>query len=167
MSYLSNHPDGAAWSKTFNNYDRWIFELKPTAQCDREWPSVGLLIMILGRVLSPPLRCLLSRKLLLFSGKVSFSICLLHAIFMCSIMPWILYVGAPPLKVQVSAIEEHVAIFITLGCMFVTATTGLRSWSQSLERLLNLSRTSRLAKCKEHRWMEVYHRLCLLRASAS
>jgi len=143
MSFPGNNPDMATWSKHLNYYGRLIFNLKPTAQLEREWLSVGGLLMILGVLHSPHLRYFLSRKPFVWLGKISFPVYLLHAIFLCSIMPWILYAGAPAIPQHEDAKEKpkpellqlpglfhcFIAIVATLACLFVAA----HYWTERLE----------------------------------
>ena len=62
-------------------------------EVSRFWPTIGAQILTLAIVLSPHLRRGLSHRWLLWLGKISFPIYLLHGSLMRSVLAWMLFQG--------------------------------------------------------------------------
>ena len=60
---------------------------------DRVYGSLGGILLIVGIIISPHARWALSRPILLWLGKVSFAIYLLHGMFLRTIFAWLLHFG--------------------------------------------------------------------------
>lgn len=89
MSFPSEFHTWAPWCKFLLE---WFYKLSPTnAELSRFWPTIGAQLLILTCVLSPHLRRALSHKYLLWLGKISFPLYLLHGSFMRSLLSWMLF----------------------------------------------------------------------------
>lgn len=89
MSFPSQFQEWAPWSKFLLD---WFRILSPeNAELSRFWPTIGAQLLCLTVVLSPHLRRVLSHPYLLWLGKVSFPLYLLHGSFMRSILSWLLF----------------------------------------------------------------------------
>lgn len=62
-------------------------------EVSRYWPTIGAQVLTLAIVLSPHLRRALSHPWLLWLGKISFPLYLLHGTFMRSLLAWMLFYG--------------------------------------------------------------------------
>ena len=62
-------------------------------EVSRFWPTIGAQVLTLTIVLSPPRRRALSPRWLLWLGKISFPLYLLHGSFMRSVLSWMLFQG--------------------------------------------------------------------------
>lgn len=62
-------------------------------EVSRFWPTIGAQVLTLAIVLSPHLRRALSHRWLLWLGKISFPLYLLHGSLMRSVLAWMLFYG--------------------------------------------------------------------------
>ncbi|MCJ1427097.1 hypothetical protein MMC29_005000 [Sticta canariensis] len=62
-------------------------------EVSRYWPTIGAQVLTLAIVLSPHLRRALSHRWLLWLGKISFPLYLLHGSLMRSVLAWMLFHG--------------------------------------------------------------------------
>ncbi|KAI4234961.1 MAG: hypothetical protein LQ349_003466 [Xanthoria aureola] len=89
MSFPSQFQDWAPWSDLLL---RWYWRIAPqNAELMRFWPTLGAQILTFTVVMSPHLRRALSHRWLLWLGKISFPLYLLHGSFMRSILTWLLF----------------------------------------------------------------------------
>ena len=89
MSFPSEYQPWAEWS---NYLLQWQYRLAPEqADLIRFWPTIGAQLLILAAVLSPHIRLALSHRWLLWLGKISFPLYLLHGSFMRSILSWLIF----------------------------------------------------------------------------
>ncbi|KAI1377851.1 acyltransferase family-domain-containing protein [Hypoxylon crocopeplum] len=94
-SYPEGHPEWAAWS----HYQFKV--LKKIIPKDADFPrfasGIGLELFTLGLHFSPGLRDFLSSKYLLWFGKQSFAVYLLHGPLLRSVLCWMVYgIHVPP-----------------------------------------------------------------------
>ena len=144
MSQPSDHPQSAAWSKYLFELGQKIFP----SQLDmaRVWGSVGCMVLLLGIQISPHARRLLSRRPLLWLGKVSFPIYLLHGTFMRSLLAWFTFAGQTPKPFEVPTgangetvsihrypqpgnFRMYVSIVLSMAAMLVAA----HYWAKNVE----------------------------------
>ena len=69
-------------------------------EVSRYWPTIGAQLLSYTIVLSPHLRMALSHPWLLWLGKISFPIYLLHGSFMRSVLSWMLFQGQVLMEMQ-------------------------------------------------------------------
>lgn len=69
-------------------------------EVSRFWPTIGAQILTLAIVLSPHLRHALSHRWLLWLGKISFPLYLLHGSLMRSVLSWMLFQGQTLKNIQ-------------------------------------------------------------------
>ncbi|KIX01611.1 uncharacterized protein Z518_09337 [Rhinocladiella mackenziei CBS 650.93] len=95
MSYPSSFSDRASWSKWFHEFGIRFLPVDYTASLDRMYGSLGGLLLMVGILISPHARWALSSRPLIWLGKVSFAIYLLHGMIVRTIFAWILHFGHP------------------------------------------------------------------------
>ena len=143
MSHPSDHPQQAAWSAYLEDLGGKIFP--PQGDLARTWGSVGCMVLIIGIIISPHARRLLSRKPLIWLGKVSFPIYLLHGTFMRSLLAWFTFAGQTPAPFEIPAAEGETttiyrypqpgnfrilfSIAVSMGCMLA----GSHYWAKNVE----------------------------------
>ncbi|KAL8841215.1 MAG: hypothetical protein Q9170_001004 [Blastenia crenularia] len=89
MSFPSQFQDWTPWSDFLL---RGFHKIAPAgAELMRFWPTIGAQMLAFSIVMSPHLRRALSRPWLLWLGKISFPLYLLHGSFMRSILAWLLF----------------------------------------------------------------------------
>ena len=89
MSFPSEFQTWSPWCKILLE---WFYIIAPpNITLSRFWPSIGAQLLTFGIVMSPHLRRALSHSWLLFLGKISFPLYLLHGTFMRSILAWLLF----------------------------------------------------------------------------
>lgn len=103
MSVPYDSADNAAWSKALTYFAQQYFPHASTGEIPRTWGSIGAVLLIIGIILSPRARFLLSAQPLLWLGKISFPVFLLHPSFMQTIMP--LFAFSSEQTYEIRAIE--------------------------------------------------------------
>ena len=89
MSFPAEYQKVQPWSRFLLNLHYKVF---PTyAFLDRSWPTTGAALLCFTVIMSPHLRMILSRRPLLWLGKISFPLYLLHGSFMRSILAWLIF----------------------------------------------------------------------------
>ncbi|KAL9639971.1 MAG: hypothetical protein Q9204_000880 [Flavoplaca sp. TL-2023a] len=100
MSFPSQFQDWAPWSDLLL---RWYWRIAPqNAELMRFWPTLGAQMLTFTVVMSPHLRRALSHRWLLWLGKISFPLYLLHGSFMRSVLAWLLFARS-----KLTEIEEE------------------------------------------------------------
>ena len=97
-SYPEKNPSWMKWSHLLEMWGRRIF--MSSSEMDRDWSSVGALFIMLGTLYSPTAQWVLSNKVLVWMGKVSFAVFLLHSTLIRSVLCWMLYYGKQPQKIR-------------------------------------------------------------------
>jgi hypothetical protein len=95
-SYPESKPEWMPWSNFMLKMAGWIF---PSNHPDtpRFYSGIGLTFLALGIHLSDSIKWVLSNKYLLWAGKNSFAVYLLHGTLLRTILVWMLYgITAPP-----------------------------------------------------------------------
>lgn len=104
MSFPSQFQPWTYWS---NFLLQACYKIAPdNIEVGRFWPTIGAQLLTLAIVLSPHLRRGLSHRWLLWLGKISFPLYLLHGSFMRSILAWMLFYGQHLMIVE----EDRVAV---------------------------------------------------------
>lgn len=95
MSYPGDYAHTAPWSKALQGFAYSHFPANVMNDVARTYGSIGAILLIFSIVISPHQRNLLSHRVLIWLGKISFPIYLLHGTFMRSVFAWILFTSEP------------------------------------------------------------------------
>ena len=106
MSQPSDHAFEAPWSA---HLESWGSKMYP-GDIARSWGSVGSIVLVVGIIISPHARRLLSRPPLIWLGKVSFPIYLLHGTFMRSMLAWFTFAGQAPQPFNIAQPVDDVEV---------------------------------------------------------
>lgn len=87
--YPEDHTDWTAWSFFLQNLGETLFRDVP--ELSRKWGSVGGSFIILGVMYLPAVQYALSHRFLVWMGKVSFSVFLIHSFLIRSVLCWMLF----------------------------------------------------------------------------
>lgn len=93
MSFPGSYAESAAWSRGLKVLVTEHLGLELGGAVDRFYGSVGGILLIFAVLISPHTRWALSRKPLLWLGKVSFAIYLLHGLLMRTVFAWTLHLA--------------------------------------------------------------------------
>ncbi|KAJ5948976.1 hypothetical protein N7454_002283 [Penicillium verhagenii] len=88
-SYPGDHPEWATWSKTMFNAATYIFP--PNVDIGKRYTALGVDMIILAIYLSPTTKEFLANRLLLWLGKQSFAVYLIHGTMLRVVLCWMLY----------------------------------------------------------------------------
>ena len=91
MSYPRDAPEKASWSYALRELGEIVLPFNNTKY--KPWVSLGCLLVVLGVILSQPVRKALSIAPMVWLGKISFPLYLLHGTFIRSLFAWILFAG--------------------------------------------------------------------------
>jgi hypothetical protein len=93
MSYPAGFAEVATWSTWLRDFATKYFPSEAHMALERIYGSLGGIMLIAGIIVSPHARWALSRPPLLWLGKVSFAIYLLHGMFLRTTFAWLLHLG--------------------------------------------------------------------------
>jgi peptidoglycan/LPS O-acetylase OafA/YrhL len=93
MSYPGSFAESASWSSHMLIFAKAYFPAEALHAIERMYGSIGGVLLIQGIIVSPHARWLLSRPPMLWLGKVSFAVYLLHGMFLRTIFAWLLHIG--------------------------------------------------------------------------
>ena len=142
MSFPSQFQPWAQWS---NYLLEWFNRMAPeNAELSRFWPTIGAQLLCLTVVLSPHLRRGLSHRWLLWLGKVSFPLYLLHGSFMRSILSWLLFArehlvefeernGDQSNIVMKYPLPGYTTFVVVMPVFFVILFTATHLWAMKVE----------------------------------
>ncbi|KAJ6107588.1 hypothetical protein N7523_008911 [Penicillium sp. IBT 18751x] len=88
-SYPGDHPEWSGWSKTMFEIAQYIFP--PEVNVGKRYTAIGIDMIILAIYLSPSTKRFLANRLLLWLGKQSFAVYLVHGTMLRVILVWMLY----------------------------------------------------------------------------
>lgn len=88
-SYPEDHTEYQQWSRVLQRLSAWI--LPAGYDVPRYFTAFGLELIVLGIHFSPTMRNLLSNPTLLWLGRNSFAVYLLHGSLIRSVLTWMLY----------------------------------------------------------------------------
>lgn len=134
MPLQADGPEKAGWS----NFLLWLSQQTLPRQYDigRFYTSVGSQLLVFTVIISPHLRRVLSHPVLLWLGKISFPMYLLHGTLMRSIFAWMMFFGSEPRQFEEQyqghtvtlyryplpgPIRTAVSILVFMFCVFVSA----------------------------------------------
>ncbi|KAL2053682.1 hypothetical protein ABVK25_005986 [Lepraria finkii] len=142
MSFPSEFHTWAPWCKFLLE---WFYKLSPTnAELSRFWPTIGAQLLILTCVLSPHLRRALSHKYLLWLGKISFPLYLLHGSFMRSLLSWMLFARSKLVEMEERNGDQtyivmryplpgYTTFFIAMPIFFGALFAAAHYWANKVE----------------------------------
>ena len=142
MSFPSEFHTWAAWSKFLLT---WFWKVSPeNAELSRFWPTIGAQLLCLTIVLSPHMRRGLSHRWLLWLGKISFPLYLLHGSFMRSVLSWLLFarqdltemeerVGDQTYIVMRYPLPSMATFIIVMPIFFVIVFSAAHIWTVKVE----------------------------------
>ncbi|OAL25265.1 hypothetical protein AYO22_05142 [Fonsecaea multimorphosa] len=93
MSYPSSYAEAASWSLWLRELATQYFPSHATFALERMYGALGGVLLVIGILISPHARWALSRPPLLWLGKVSFAIYLIHGMFLRTVFAWALHLG--------------------------------------------------------------------------
>lgn len=88
-SYPGENPEWAIWSNYMFELARYIFP--PEVNIGKRYTALGMDLIILAIYISPSTKKVLSSRLLLWLGKQSFAVYLLHGTLLRTVLCWMLY----------------------------------------------------------------------------
>ena len=93
-SYPQDRPEWSAWSKVMADFAPWLFPYE--ADVPRFYTALGIELFTLGVQLSDVTKEFLSNKYLLWLGKNSFAVYLLHGTLLRTVLVWMFYGAIVP-----------------------------------------------------------------------
>ena len=97
-SYPEKNAGWTTWSHLLQTVGTKIFY--SANEMSRDWSSIGALFIMLGTLYSQRAQWVLSNTILVWMGKVSFGVFLLHSMLIRSLLCWMLYYGKKPQKIR-------------------------------------------------------------------
>ncbi|OBT93608.1 hypothetical protein VE01_08324 [Pseudogymnoascus verrucosus] len=97
-SYPEDHADWANWSQQLKDMSTYILLMKQDTA--RFYTGLGMDFICVAIFLSPTLKDVLSSKYLLWLGKNSFAVYLIHGTLIRTILTWCMYGMSIPAKVE-------------------------------------------------------------------
>ena len=89
--FPEKNPSWTVWSHVLDRIGLRIFFTN--SELDRDWGSVGGGLILLGTLYTPSAKAVLGHKGLVWMGKVSYSVFLIHTALIRSLLCWMLYHG--------------------------------------------------------------------------
>jgi len=91
--FLCGYPDGhaewAPWSRALQTFGNHI--TVSGTELWRLWPGIGAQLIIVVVIISPTLQWYFSRPIMLWLGRISFPIYLIHGSLLRSVLTWMVY----------------------------------------------------------------------------
>ncbi|PWY79608.1 hypothetical protein BO70DRAFT_429815 [Aspergillus heteromorphus CBS 117.55] len=88
-SYPGEHPEYSPWSNSLLTLSPYIFP--PEVNIGKRYTAIGVDLLIAAIFLSPSTQHFLSNRLLLWLGKQSFAVYLVHGTLLRTVLCWVLY----------------------------------------------------------------------------
>lgn len=88
-SYPGEHPEWSTWSNYMYEMSQYIFP--PEVNIGKRYTALGVDMIILAIYISPSTKEFLSNRLLLWLGKQSFAVYLVHGTLLRVVLVWMLY----------------------------------------------------------------------------
>ena len=92
--YPESHPEWCSWSDSLRIIGINIF--RPGAELSRNWGSIGASLILVGILFWPSAKKFLAHPLLVWTGKVSFAVFLIHSFLIRSLFCSMLYICSSP-----------------------------------------------------------------------
>ena len=141
-SYPEEKPEWARWSKFMRSLGNYMF---PTGvEYARYYPGLGANILTLGVMFNDTAKTVLSQRLFLFLGKLSWPVYLLHAPLIRTVLTWILFGFSkrkdnglddkghklPPGWLPVA---NNMVIFIAVPCFYIFLYRVANLWANYVD----------------------------------
>lgn len=104
--YPEKNAEWCLWSNYLTILGTKIF--RSGAELSRNWGSIGTSLILVGILFLPPLQAFLSHPILIWMGKVSYSVFLIHSFLVRSVFCWMLYGYSVPLETIANDGTVHV-----------------------------------------------------------
>ena len=88
-SYPESKPEWARWSNAMMEAGHWIFP--KGVEYARYYPGLGANVLTVGIMFNTTAKSILSQRLFLFLGKLSWPVYLLHAPLIRTVLTWVLF----------------------------------------------------------------------------
>lgn len=88
-SYPGAHPEWSTWSQAMKDAAQYIFP--PEVNIGRRYSALGVDLIIFAIYISPTTKEFLSSSILLWLGKQSFAVYLVHGTLLRTVLCWMLY----------------------------------------------------------------------------
>lgn len=142
MSFPAEYQKEKPWCRYLLSLHFKIFP--KFAFVDRTWPTMGAALLCFTVIMSPHLRKFLSLPPLLWLGKISFPLYLLHGSFMRSILSWLLFAKSKLVQFQEQNGDQRYIVmkyplpgagtfFIVFLIFFPILFTATHLWATRLE----------------------------------
>ncbi|MCJ1444029.1 MAG: hypothetical protein MMC23_004529 [Stictis urceolatum] len=144
MSYPGDYSQDAPWSAVMQDFARNRFHPALQGDLARSYGSIGGILLVFSIIISPHARRLLSRKPLLWLGKLSFPIYLLHGTFLRTVFAWILFQSTPKAYQVTGADGNQYSIerypqgsdfraFVAVGVSMTLCLVACHFWAKKIE----------------------------------
>jgi peptidoglycan/LPS O-acetylase OafA/YrhL len=88
-SYPGEHPEWATWSNFMLKLAHYIFP--PNVDIGKRYSAIGIDLIVFAIYISPSTKDFLSSRLLLWFGKQSFAVYLVHGTLLRTVLCWMIY----------------------------------------------------------------------------
>ncbi|OCT48985.1 hypothetical protein CLCR_04854 [Cladophialophora carrionii] len=145
MSYPGSYAESASWSIWLRDFATSYFPNHTLGAIERIYGSLGGILLVAGIIISPHARWTLSRPPLLWLGRVSFAIYLLHGMVLRTIFAWVLHLGQSRVIVSGQGENGHAILveryplpgsfqrFLATAVMGVCVGVASHFWNLNLE----------------------------------
>lgn len=150
MSYPASYVDAAPWTRLLRDFGTQFFPAHNPSTLHRLFGSIGGILLIMGILISPHARWLLSRRPLRWLGKVSFAVYILYGVAARTVFAWVLHFGGRKEVVNERAdsgadfqVERYKLPSSTFQCavatlaLAVTLAGAASLWTSKLEPLFD------------------------------
>lgn len=138
MSFPADFQHQAGWSRFLENLHNKI--APESADKARFWPAVGAQLLVITTICSPQLRRALSHKWLLWLGKISFPLYLLHGPFIRTVLAWLLFSKQSLTQIQEDGmlylrypVPGYTTFIIVMPVFMVILLSCTHVWAVTLE----------------------------------
>ena len=141
-SYPEEKPEWARWSSFMMKLGHYIFP--KAVEYARYYPGLGANILTVGVMFNTTAKAILSQRLLLFMGRLSWPVYLLHAPLIRTVLTWVLFGFSrrkdnglddkghklPPGWLQVA---PSMVIFIAVPCFYIFLYRVANLWASYVD----------------------------------
>lgn len=151
--FPEKNADWCFWSNYLKAVGIKLFGL--SSELSRSWSSIGTSMMLVGLLYLPTAQAFLSHPGLVWMGKVSFSVFLIHSMLIRSVFCWMLYANSVPLETVDEDWNLHISkllpatginLLFTYAIFFPLLYLSAHFWTNYVE-----SRCTDLARWVEDR----------------
>ncbi|KAF2398968.1 hypothetical protein EJ06DRAFT_543676 [Trichodelitschia bisporula] len=143
MSFPSEFQETAPWSAFLLRIHLTYFPQSTYININRLWPTIGSILLTATIIVTPTLRQLLRHRALIWLGKISFPLYLLHGMLLRTVFAWLLHAFSH--KVEVLEGDGNVVLrypmpgplhtaFALMGFL-ASVLVASHAWAQRVEPL--------------------------------